>query len=88
MKWIKLTIRGFLIEPLWFKILISVSLLTSIILSNSIFSEHAYLQSGSKLAAALFFFAYGIRFRKNYRTAVAFFACTVLCIYLSIQSIL
>jgi hypothetical protein len=87
MRWIKLMIRVFLNEPLWFKILISVTFLASIILSNSIFSNHAYLQSCSKLAAAIFFCAYGIKFRRNFRTALIFFACTVICIYLSIRSV-
>jgi hypothetical protein len=84
MQRIKLMIRMFLSEPLWFKILISVTFLASIILSNSIFSEHTYLQGCSKLAAAIFFCAYGIKFRRNFRLALIFFACTVICIYLSI----
>ena len=78
MQRIKFMIKVFLNEPLWFKILISVTLLASIILSNSIFSNHPYLQSCSKLAAAIFFCAYGIKFRKNYTTALLFFACSVL----------
>jgi hypothetical protein len=87
MQRIKLMIRVFLNEPLWFKILISVTFLTSIILSNSTFSNHDYLQGGSKLAAAIFFCAYGIKFWANFKTALLFFACSVTCIYLSIMSI-
>jgi hypothetical protein len=84
---IKLMIRVFLSEPLWFKILIPVTFLSSIILSNSIFSNHAYLQACSKLAAAIFFCAYGIKFRSNFRLALIFFVCTVICIHLSIMSL-
>jgi hypothetical protein len=51
MQRIKLMIRAFLSEPLWFKILISITFLASIFLSNSIFSDHAYLQASSKLAS-------------------------------------
>jgi hypothetical protein len=87
MQRIKLMIRVFLSEPLWFKILISVTFLASIILSNSNFSDHVYLQASSKLAAAVFFFVYGIKFRRNFRVALIFLVCTALCIYLSIMSI-
>lgn len=88
MQRLKVMIRVFLNEPLWFKILISVTFLASIVLSNSAFSNHAFLQGCSKLAAAIFFCAYGIKFRKNVRTALLFFACFVLCIYLSIISMI
>jgi hypothetical protein len=87
MKWLKVMIRVFLNEPLWFKILVTVTFIASIVLSNSIFSNHAYLQGCSKLAAAIFFCAYGIKFRGNFRTALLFFSCAVICIYLSIVSI-
>lgn len=55
MQRIKFIIKLFLIEPLWFKILISTTLLISIIFSSSLFSNNAYFQSCSKLAAAIFF---------------------------------
>ncbi|PFN76199.1 hypothetical protein COJ85_32965 [Bacillus sp. AFS076308] len=82
---IKLMIKVFLNEPLWFKILISITLLASIVLSSSFFSNHAYLRSGSKLAAAIFFCAYAIKFRKNFKTALLFYTCSVGCIFLSIR---
>ena len=87
MQRIKLMIKMFLNEPLWFKILISITFLTSIILSSSIFSNHAYLRSCSKLAAAIFFCAYGIKFRRNFKTALLFYVCSVICIFLSIRSL-
>jgi hypothetical protein len=75
--------RVFLREPLWFKILIFTTLLISIIFSSSYFSDYAYYQSCSKLAAAIFFGAYGIKMRRNLQVSVIFFAVAALCIYLS-----
>ena len=54
---IKFMIKQFLKEPLWFKILISTTLFISFIFSSSFFSNNAYFQSCSKLAAAIFFCA-------------------------------
>ena len=87
MQRIKLMIKMFLNEPLWFKILISITFLASIILGSSIFSNYAYLRSCSKLAAAIFFCAYGIKFRRNFKIAILFYACSVICIFLSIRSL-
>lgn len=75
----------FLSEPLWFKVLISSTLLGAIVFSSSFFSDEGYYQSVAKLAAAVFFTAYGIKFRRNTRTSVIFFAVAVLCLYLSWQ---
>jgi hypothetical protein len=87
MQRIKLMIKVFLSEPLWFKMLISVTFLASIILSNSFFSNYPYLHSSSKLAAAILFCAYGIKFRRNFRLALIFFVCTAICIYLSLMTL-
>ena len=87
MQRIKFMVTQFLNEPLWFKILISTSLLISIIFSSSYFSNTAYFQSYSKLAAAIFFCAYGMKMRKSLRTSIILFTSAVLCIYLSIQAI-
>jgi len=80
------TIKGmyklFLREPLWFKILISSTLFVAIVLSSSFFSD-GYYHSVAKLAAAVFFTSYGIKFRRNTRISVMFFALAVLCFYLS-----
>jgi hypothetical protein len=76
-------IKQFLKEPLWFKILISLTFLLSIILSSS---DNALFQSGSKLAAAIFFIAYGVKLKRNRVIAVVFFALAVLCIILSVQA--
>lgn len=87
MQRVKFMCKQFLKEPLWFKILISATLLLSIILSSSFFSNNVYFQSSSKLAAAIFFCAYGMRYRKNLVTSVILFTAAVLCILLSILAI-
>lgn len=84
MQWIKFMIKQFLMEPLWFKILVSTTLLSSIIFSSSFFSNNAYYQSGSKLTAAIFFCAYGIKMRRNLLNSVFLFTAAIVCIYLSI----
>lgn len=73
----------FLREPLWFKILISVTLLSTVIFSSSLFPEEGYYQVIAKFAAAVFFITYGIKFRRNTQTSVIFFAVAVVCLYLS-----
>lgn len=83
MQRITLMFRLFLKEPMWFKILISATLLISILFSSSLFSSNAYNQSVAKLAAAIFFCSYGIKMRRNLRISILFFAVAVLCIYLS-----
>ena len=84
MQWIKFMSKQFLREPMWFKILIIVTLLISIVFSNSFFSNHAYYQSYSKLAAAIFFCAYGIKMRRNRTPSLLLFISAIICIYLSI----
>ena len=84
MQRIKFMCKQFLREPIWFKILITVTLLISIVFSNSFFSNHAYYQSCSKLAAAIFFCAYGIKMRKNRITSLLLFTSAIICMYLSI----
>ncbi|PGK51719.1 hypothetical protein CN918_28425 [Priestia megaterium] len=87
MQRIKFMIKLFLKEPLWFKLLVSATLLISIIFSSSYFSHNAYLQSFSKLAAAVFFGAYAIKFRRNLVTSVVLFASTAVCVFLSILAL-
>ena len=84
---IKFMIKQFLKEPLWFKTLISITLLISIIFSSSFFSYNAYYESCSKLAAAIFFCVYGFKLRRNLVTSVILFTLAVICIYLSILAI-
>ncbi|QGQ44966.1 hypothetical protein [Metabacillus sediminilitoris] len=84
MAWIKFMMKQFLKEPLWFKIIISTTLLSSIVFSSSFFSDNPYYQSYSKFAAAIFFCIYGMKLIKNRVTAVILFTLAVLCISLAI----
>ncbi|RHW43320.1 hypothetical protein D1B31_01225 [Neobacillus notoginsengisoli] len=87
MQRIKFMIKQFLREPLWFKLLISATLLISIIFSGPFFSNNAYFQSGAKLAAAIFFCANAIKFRKSLVTSVILFTSAGICIFLSFLAI-
>jgi amino acid permease len=87
MQRIKWMIQLFLREPLWFKILILATLSISIIFSSSAFSEYDYFQSGSKIAGAIFFIAFGFNMRRNRKVSGVFFALAVVCIFLAIQSV-
>jgi len=84
MRRIKFMIQLFLKEPLWFKMLISITLLASIIFSSSFFSDTPLFQGISKLAAAIFFSAYGVKFKMNRLISILFFTAAAICIYLSI----
>lgn len=83
MQRIILIYKQFLREPLWFKILIITTLLAAIIFSSSSFSQNGYYQFISKLAAAIFFTAYGVNFRSNTRISAVFFVMAAVCIFLS-----
>jgi hypothetical protein len=87
MQMIKFMFKQFLKEPLWFKILIPSTFLISIIFSSSFFSNNAYFQSLSKLAAAIFFCAYGIKFRSNRGTSGILFIAAIISILLSLYNI-
>lgn len=87
MQRIKFMIKLFRKEPWWYKILIPTTLLISIIFSSSFFSNQAILQSVSKFAAAIFFGAFAIKFKKNLVTSVIFIASAVLCLFLSIRAL-
>lgn len=74
----------FLREPLWFKLLISTTLIISIFFSSSLFVNHPYLQSLAKLAAAVFFCTYGFKMKGSQKNSIIFFSLAFLCIVLSI----
>ena len=80
-------IQLFLKEPLWFKLLITVTLLASIIFSSSFFSDTPMYQSMSKLAAAIFFCAYGFNMRMNRIVSTILFIAAAICVYLSIMAL-
>ncbi|MDF2645148.1 MAG: hypothetical protein K0Q73_953 [Paenibacillus sp.] len=75
--------KQFLREPLWFRILISTTLLIALIFSNSYFSNDPAYQGFSKIAAAIFFIAYGMKMRSNRVTAIILFAAAAICLYLA-----
>lgn len=84
MKALKSMYYQFIREPLWFKVLISLTLLASILFSSSMFSDHVYFNIIAKLAAAIFFCSYGIKMRRNRQISVIFFALTVLSVILAL----
>lgn len=88
MQRIKSMTAMFMNEPLWFKILIPLTFLASIVLSASYFSDYPYVQSVSKLAAAVFFGAFAIKFRWNAKIALLFSALSAACIFLAIWPLL
>jgi hypothetical protein len=86
MQRIKFMFQLFLKGPLWFRLLISLSLLASVIFSSSYFSNISIYESLSKLAAAIFFSAVGMKLRMNRLVSILLFTAAAICIYLSIHS--
>lgn len=86
MQRIRFIFRLWMSESMWFKILTISTLLISIVFSSSIFLHNTNYQSFAKLAAAIFFFAFGIKFRRNLKLSIVFFSIVVICIYLSWNS--
>ncbi|MDT0161031.1 hypothetical protein [Bacillus sp. AG4(2022)] len=81
MKKIKLFAGLFLREPLWFKILITGSLFLSILFSSSVFAEGgAFFQGTSKIAAAVFFGAWGIKLKASRGASAALFIAAAVCL--------
>jgi hypothetical protein len=83
LRMIQFMFKQFLKEPLWFKVLIITTLLASIVFSGSYFSNNPFYESVSKLAAAIFFISYGIKFRKNLLTSVLLVAVAIVPIILA-----
>ncbi|CAN7609119.1 hypothetical protein [Paenibacillus sp. LjRoot56] len=73
--------KQFLKEPLWFKILVLTALVIAVVFSSSGFSTN--VQSVAKLAAAIFFCTYAIKFRKQVRISGAFYVLAGLCLYVA-----
>lgn len=87
MQRIKFMLQLFLKGPLWFKLLISISFLASVIFSSSYFSDASIYEGLSKLAAAIFFIAIGMKLRTNRMVSILLFTAAAICIYLSIQTL-
>lgn len=73
--------KQFLKESLWFKILVLATLVISIVFSSSGFSPN--VQSVGKLAAAIFFCTYAIKFRRQVKISGAFYLLAGLCLYVA-----
>ncbi|MEN8698084.1 hypothetical protein [Bacillus infantis] len=87
MKKVKLFAGLFLREPLWFKILITGSLLLSILFSSSVFSDDSIFQGASKAAAAVFFVAWGIKLKASRGAAAAMFLTSAVCLVLAASAV-
>jgi len=85
MQRVKFMYRQFISEPLWYKFTVITMLLIAIIFSSSVFSDNAYLQSLAKLAAAIFFAIYGVRFRRTRRLVIIFFGLSLVCLFLAVR---
>ncbi|WP_156350774.1 hypothetical protein [Psychrobacillus sp. FJAT-21963] len=85
---VKFYFKQFLNEPMWFKLLISITLLSTIIFSSSFFSSNYYYESLSKLAAAIFFGAYGFKLRRSKFNSSILFILAIICVFLSVFAIL
>ncbi|SDN70955.1 hypothetical protein SAMN05518871_10728 [Psychrobacillus sp. OK028] len=84
MQRIKFMWKLFLNQPAWFKLVITITFLASIIFSSSYFSENNYYESISKLAAAIFFSVFGFKTRGNRQTSIIFFILSAFCLLLAI----
>ncbi|WP_377346304.1 hypothetical protein [Pontibacillus salicampi] len=62
---IKFMVKAFMIEAIWFKVLILSMFFITIVFSSSALSNNPYLESVSKLAAAVIFIAYSLKVRNN-----------------------
>ncbi|MFC4101392.1 hypothetical protein [Paenibacillus xanthanilyticus] len=82
MQGIRFFVKQFWREPWWFKLLIIASFGVSIVFSSSAF-ESGYYDAIAKCAAAVFFGAYALKFRRTFYVSAAMTAAAVLCLYVS-----
>lgn len=87
MQRIKFMVKVFLHEPVWFKVLILSSLIISMVFSASYFEDQVVYEGISKLAAGIFFCAYGIKFRMNRRVSFLFYVLALFCTILAFKAI-
>ena len=80
---IKSMFKLFQLEPLWFKVLILLTLLTTIIFSSSAFSGNSRYEGISKSAAALLFAMYGYKLKLNRKVSMIFYGLAGLCFMLA-----
>jgi len=75
-------------QPLWFKIIIPLTFISSLLFSSSLFSYNSNYDSLAKIAAAMFFIVFGIKLKRNKKISIVFFALGLVCIYLSWSELL
>lgn len=80
--------RQFLKQPGWFKLVIIITFLVSIIFSSTYFSENDNYEGISKLAAAIFFWLWGYKTRRNRQTSNILFILAAICTLLAIWAFL
>lgn len=75
--------KQFIRQPAWFKMVVSITFLASIIFSSSYFSENDFYEGISKLAAAIFFGVFGYKTRRNRKNGIIFFTLSTFCLLLA-----
>lgn len=86
MRRLKFIYRFYLRQPLWFRILAPAALLASIFFSSSFFADESLYDGWAKLAAAIFFGAWGSRLRSNRQLLIVFCALAALSLYLAVSA--
>lgn len=81
---IKSMFKLFQLEPLWFKVLILITLLTTVIFSSSAFSGNSRYEGISKSAVGMFFFVYGYKMKMNRKVSIIFYVLAGLCFVLTL----
>ncbi|WP_277586113.1 hypothetical protein [Psychrobacillus antarcticus] len=88
MQRIKFMWRQFLKQPGWFKLVIIITFLVSIIFSSTYFSGNDNYEGISKLAGAIFFWLWGYNTRRNRQTSNVLFILAAICTLLAIWAFL
>ncbi|WP_419959860.1 hypothetical protein [Psychrobacillus sp. BM2] len=88
MQRIKFMWKLFLKQPAWFKFVITITFLASIIFSSSYFSKNDFYEGISKLAAAIFFGVFGYKTRRNRNSSTILFILGAFCMLLAIWAFL
>ncbi|MCM3633698.1 MULTISPECIES: hypothetical protein [Paenibacillus] len=83
---VKFYYRLFMKQPLWFKVLIPLTFIASLLFSSSLFSYNSNYDSLAKLSAALFFLVFGLKLRRNVKVSAVFFVLGIVCLALSWSS--
>jgi len=74
--------RQFIKQPLWFKLVVPLCFISSVLFSSSLFTQPIY-GSLSKLAAAIFFCVFGYKLRSNKKLSILFYVFALICLILA-----